>query len=67
MRCSFVLVAATVTLAGATRCRWIQAQAAAPVTQQAKPNPNAEPETILLWPETARRARSVRRMEIGRP
>ena len=53
MRCSFVLVAATVTLAGATSAGWIQAQAAAPVTQQAKPNPNAEPETILLWPDGA--------------
>ena len=53
MRCSFVLVAATVTLAGATSGGRIQAQAAALVTQQAKPNPNAEPETILLWPDGA--------------
>ncbi len=53
MRCSFVLVAATVTLAGATGAGRIQAQAAAPVTAQAKPNPNAEPETILLWPDGA--------------
>jgi acetyl esterase/lipase len=53
MRCSFVLVAATVTLAGAAGAGPLHAQAAAPVTAQAKPNPNAEPETILLWPEGA--------------
>ncbi len=53
MRCSFVLVAATVTLAGATGAGRLHAQAAAPVTAQAKPNPNAEPETILLWPDGA--------------
>ena len=53
MRCSFVLVAATVTLAGATSAGRLHAQAAAPVTAQAKPNPNAEPETILLWPDGA--------------
>jgi acetyl esterase/lipase len=53
MRCAFVLVAATVTLAGATGAGRPQAQAAAPVTAQAKPNPNAEPETILLWPDGA--------------
>jgi acetyl esterase/lipase len=53
MRWWFVLVAATVTLAGATGAGRIHAQAAAPVTAQAKPNPNAEPETILLWPDGA--------------
>jgi acetyl esterase/lipase len=53
MRCSLVLVAATVTLAGAAGAGPLHAQAAAPVTAQAKPNPNAEPETILLWPEGA--------------
>ena len=53
MRCSLVLVAATFTLAGATGAGRIQAQNAAPVTAQAKPNPNAEPETILLWPDGA--------------
>ncbi len=53
MRCSFVFVAATVTLAGATDAGRLHAQAAAPVTAQAKPNPNAEPETILLWPDGA--------------
>lgn len=53
MRCWFVLVAATVTLAGATGAGRGHAQAAAPVTAQAKPNPNAEPETILLWPDGA--------------
>ena len=53
MRCSFVLVAATVTLAGATGAGRLHAQAAAPVTAQVKPNPNAEPETILLWPDGA--------------
>ena len=53
MRCAFVLVAATVTLAGATGAGRLHAQAAAPVTAQAKPNPNAEPETILLWPDGA--------------
>lgn len=53
MRCWFVLVAATVTLTGATSAGRLQAQAAAPVTAQAKPNPNAEPETILLWPDGA--------------
>jgi acetyl esterase/lipase len=53
MRCAFVLVAATVTLAGAAGAGRLHAQAAAPVTAQAKPNPNAEPETILLWPEGA--------------
>ena len=53
MRCSIVFVAATVTLAGATGAGRLHAQAAAPVTAQAKPNPNAEPETILLWPDGA--------------
>jgi acetyl esterase/lipase len=53
MRCWFVLVAATVTLTGVTGGGRIQAQAAAAVPQQAKPNPNAEPETILLWPDGA--------------
>ena len=53
MRCWFVLVAATVTLAGATGAGRLHAQAAAPVTAQAKPNPNAEPETVPLWPDGA--------------
>jgi len=53
MRCWFVLVAATVTLAGATGAGRVHAQAAAPATAQAKPNPNAEPETIFLWPDGA--------------
>lgn len=53
MRCSIVFVAATITLAGATGAGRLHAQAAAPVTAQAKPNPNAEPETILLWPDGA--------------
>ena len=52
MRCWLVLVA-TVTFAGGTGAGRIHAQAAAPVTAQAKPNPNAEPETILLWPDGA--------------
>jgi acetyl esterase/lipase len=49
MRCSFVLVAATVALAGAIGAGRLHAQAPA----QPKPNPNAEPETILLWPDGA--------------
>ena len=53
MRCSFVLVAATVTLTGATGAGRLHAQAAAPVPAQAKPNPNAEPETVPLWPDGA--------------
>jgi acetyl esterase/lipase len=53
MRFSFVLVAAAVALAAATGPGWLHAQTTAPVTAQAKPNPNAEPETILLWPDGA--------------
>jgi acetyl esterase/lipase len=53
MRCSFVLVAATVTLVGATSAGRLHAQAAAPVPAQVKPNLNAEPETILLWHDGA--------------
>ena len=46
-------MAATVTLAGATILGSFNAPAAAPVTAQVKPNLNAEPETILLWPDGA--------------
>ena len=53
MRCSFVLVAATVTLAR-DQCRVDSGSGGCARDQQAKPNPNAEPETILpSWPDGA--------------
>jgi acetyl esterase/lipase len=51
MKCATVLLAAAVTVTTTVGAGTIHAQA--PPAAQAKPNPNAEPETILLWPDGA--------------
>jgi acetyl esterase/lipase len=53
MRFDCLLLAASVTLTTTINGRVIHAQAPAPAAPQAKPNPNAEPEAMLLWPDGA--------------
>jgi acetyl esterase/lipase len=53
MRFACLLVATLVTVTTTIGAGVIHAQTPAQAPAQARPNPNAEPETILLWPDGA--------------
>jgi acetyl esterase/lipase len=53
MRFACLLVATSVTVTTTIGAGVIHAQTPAQAPAQARPNPNAEPETILLWPDGA--------------